>query len=67
MKLRLVIEVLYVLASVAAVIGVWQASAWAYPRARDDIWVVMLASVAVVALLGVRQFQRALTEDRTSG
>ena len=50
-----------VLVVAAALIG-W-ASAWSYPRATDDIWLVAFACMAAVVLMGIGPVRRAYYDD----
>ncbi|MCC2975336.1 hypothetical protein LK533_01445 [Sphingomonas sp. PL-96] len=65
MKMRVAIEVVQILLSVAIVVGLGMLSAWSYRPATDDIWLVTSVAVLVVVVLGVRQLQRAIAEHRT--
>ena len=64
MKVRIAIELIQIVLSVAAVVGVGMLSAWSYRPARHDIELVTMAAVLVVLVLGVRQLQRAIAEQR---
>lgn len=64
MKVRIAIELIQILLSVAAIVGVGMLSAWSYRPATDDIRLVTLVAVFVVVLLGVRQMQRAIADQR---
>ena len=64
MKVRIAIEVVQILLSAAVVVGLGMLSAWSYRPATDDIWLVTSVAVLVVVVLGVRQMQRAIADQR---
>lgn len=64
MKVRIAIELIQIVLSVAAVVGVGMLSAWSYRPARHDVELVTLGAVLVVVVLGIRQLQRAIAEQR---
>ena len=66
-RARIAVEVGAGIAGLVAAYCIGWASAWSYPLGRADIWLVTYVSMAVVAVLGVRQVQRALTEERAGG
>ncbi|KQM13279.1 hypothetical protein ASE73_11635 [Sphingomonas sp. Leaf24] len=65
--MRLLTEIASVVAGLVAAWGIGWLSAWSYPRGRHDIWLVTWVSMAVVVILGVRQAQRAMAEERAKG
>ncbi len=67
MRARLLTEIVHVVAGLAAAWAVGTLSAWSYPLGRRDIWLVTWVAMAVVLLLGVRQVQRAMAEERAKG
>lgn len=67
MRARLLTEIAHVVAGVAAAWAIGRLSAWSYPLGRRDIWTVTWISMAIVLLLGVRQVQRAMAEERAKG
>ncbi len=67
MRARLLTEIVAVVAGLAAAWAIGSLSAWSYPLGRRDIWLVTWVSMAVVALLGLRQVQRAIVEERAKG
>ncbi|KQN03713.1 hypothetical protein [Sphingomonas sp. Leaf25] len=67
MRARLLTEIVAAVAGLAAAWAIGSLSAWSYPLGRRDIWLVTWVSMAVVALLGMRQVQRAITEERAKG
>lgn len=58
------IELIHVAAGVAAALLIGKLSAWSYPLAEDDIWLVTCAAIVVTAILGVGPIRRALAEDQ---
>lgn len=67
MRVRLLTEIVHVVAGIAAAWAIGSLSAWSYPLGRRDIWTVTWISMAIVLLLGVRQVQRAMAEERAKG
>ncbi|KQN40670.1 hypothetical protein ASG37_02480 [Sphingomonas sp. Leaf407] len=67
MRARLLTEIVAAVAGLAAAWAIGSLSAWSYPLGRRDIWLVTWVSMAVVALLGMRQVQRAIAEERAKG
>lgn len=64
MRARLLTEIVHVVAGIAAAWAIGSLSAWSYPLGRRDIWTVTWVSMVVVLVLGVRQVQRAMAEER---
>lgn len=60
---RTVIELLHVAVGIAAALLIGKLSAWSYPLAERDIWLVTSAAILVTAILGVGPIRRALAED----
>lgn len=67
MRARLLTEIVHVVAGIAAAWAIGSLSAWSYPLGRRDIWTVTWAAMVVVLVLGVRQVQRAMAEERAKG
>lgn len=67
MRARLLTEIVAIVAGLVAAWGIGWLSAWSYPLGRRDVWLVTWVSMAVVALLGLRQMQRAIAEERAKG
>ncbi|KQM86254.1 hypothetical protein ASE67_10450 [Sphingomonas sp. Leaf23] len=67
MRARLLTEIVHVVAGIAAAWAVGSLSAWSYPLGRRDIWTVTGAAMVVVLVLGIRQVQRAMAEERARG
>ncbi len=64
MRRRLLTEILHVVAGLVAAWAIGSLSAWAYPLGRRDIWLVTWVSMVVVTILGIRQIQRAMADER---
>jgi len=67
MRIRLLTEIVHVVAGIAAAWAIGSLSAWSYPLGRHDIWRVTWVAMAVVLVLGVRQVRRAMAEERAKG
>jgi type IV secretory pathway TrbD component len=57
-------EIFHVLLGVAAAYVIADFSAWSYPLARVDIWVVAVIAMVVTAAMGVPPIRKAMAEDR---
>jgi hypothetical protein len=62
--MRVLIEVLHIVAGIFAAILIASLAAWSYPLARSDIWLVAYAAMAALVLMGVGPIRRAYAEDR---
>jgi hypothetical protein len=62
--MRVLIELLHLLAGIFAAILIASLAAWSYPLAKHDIWWVAYAAMAALVLMGVGPVRRAWTEDR---
>ncbi len=67
MRARLLTEIFHVVAGIVVAWTIGSLSAWSYPLGRRDIWLVTWVSMAVVAVLGGRQIQRAMADERAKG
>ncbi len=63
---RVAIEVAHILIGLIAAALIAWASAWSYPRASDDIWLVAGACMAAVVLMGIGPVRRAYNGDPES-
>jgi TRAP-type C4-dicarboxylate transport system permease small subunit len=61
---RVLIEVLHILAGIFAAMLIASLAAWSYPLAKHDIWWVAYAAMVAVVLMGVGPIRRAWAEDR---
>jgi type IV secretory pathway TrbD component len=62
--MRVLVEVFHILAGLFAAILIASLAAWAYPLARQDIWLVTYVAMAAVAVMGVAPIRRAFEADR---
>mgnify|MGYP004515819521 CR=1 FL=1 len=67
MTRRLLIEVASLLAGLYVAYTIGRLSAWSYPLGARDIWLVTYAAMVAVMVLGLRQTQRAVAEERARG
>ena len=61
--MRILAEALHIAAGISVALLIGALSAWAYPLAARDIWVVTAIAVACVVLMGIRPMRRAMTGD----
>ena len=64
--MRVLVEVLYMMAGVAVALMIASLSDWAYPRARGDIWLVAEVAIIATLLMAVGPLRRAVAADRTA-
>ena len=62
-RVRVAIEVAHIFIGLVAAALIGWASAWSYPRATDDIWLVAFACMAAVVLMGIGPVRRAYYDD----
>ena len=62
---RTAVELFACVTGLVAALMIGSVSVWAYPLARDNIWLVTWVSMGVVVLLNLGQIRRALAADRT--
>jgi len=62
--MRVLIEVLHILAGLVAAMAIAALAAWSYPLAKGDIWLVCYAAMVAVLAMGVNPIRRALAKDR---
>lgn len=62
--MRVLIEVLHIVVGICAAMLIASLSAWSYPLAKRDIWLVAYAAMIAVTLMGVGPIQRAFRADR---
>lgn len=62
--MRVLIEIAYVVAGLVAAVVIAALSAWAYPRGRDDIWLVAFVCMIISVLMGIGPIRRAAAADR---
>jgi hypothetical protein len=61
---RLLIEILSIVAGLIAAAVIARLSAWAYPRGAADIWLVAYICMGATVLLGAGSVRRAFLKDR---
>jgi hypothetical protein len=61
---RLLIEIVSIVAGLIAAAVIASYSAWAYPRGAADIWLVAYVCMALTVLLGIGSVRRAFRRDR---
>ena len=62
--MRVLIEVLHIAVGLAAAVLVGSLSAWAYPLAKHDIWLVTYLAMVAIVGMGVGPLRRAYALDR---
>ena len=62
--MRVLIEMLHILAGLLAALLIASLAAWAYPLARRDIWLVTYIAMGAVVVMGIGQLRRAYAADR---
>ena len=62
--MRVLIEVLHIVVGLAAAVLIGSLSAWAYPLARYDIWLVTYVAMAAVVVMGIGPIRRAYVVDK---
>ena len=64
--MRVLIEVLHLVAGLFAAMLIAAFAAWSYPLAKSDIWLVTYAAMVAVVLMGIGPIRRAYEADRAS-
>ena len=62
--MRVLVEALHIAAGISAALLIGALSAWAYPLAARDVWLVTGAAIVCVVLMGVGPMRRAMAADR---
>lgn len=62
--MRVLIEVLHLIAGLAAAALIAALAAWSYPLAKWDVWIVAYAAMVAVVLMGIGPLRRAWFADR---
>ena len=62
--MRVLIEVLHIAIGLAAALCIGWLAKWAYPRAAQEIWLVVYVSMAAVVVMGIGPLRRAYAIDR---
>ena len=62
--MRVLIEVLHIVAGLFAAMLIASLPAWSYTLARQDIWLVTYVAMAAVVAMGIGPIRRAWEADR---
>ena len=62
--MRVLVEALHIAAGIAVALLIGALSAWAYPLAERDVWLVTGAAILCVIGMGVGPMRRAMTAER---
>ncbi|WP_333573028.1 hypothetical protein [Sphingomonas sp.] len=62
--MRVLIEVLHIIAGLLAAMVIASLAAWSYRRATNDIWLVAYVAMVAVVVMGIGPLRRAYAEDR---
>lgn len=62
--MRVLIEVLHIVAGLIAAWIIASLAAWSYRRATHDIWLVAYVAMVAVVAMGIGPLRRAYAEDR---
>jgi hypothetical protein len=64
--MRVLIEVMHIIAGLFAAMLIGALATWSYPLARQDIWSVTYVAMAAVMLMGIGPIRRAYRADRAA-
>lgn len=64
--MRVLIEVLHIVAGLIAAWIVASLAAWSYRRATGDIWLVAYVAMVAVVVMGIGPLRRAYAKDRAA-
>ncbi len=62
--MRVLVEALHIAAGIAVALLIAAVSAWAYPLAARDVWLVTAVAILCVIGMGVAPMRRAMAADR---
>lgn len=62
--MRVLIEVLHIVAGLLAAVVIASLAAWSYRRATHDIWLVAYVAMVAVVAMGIGPLRRAYALDR---
>ena len=62
--MRVLVEVVHIVVGLVATMLLASLGAWAYPLAKNHIWLVAYVAMAAVVLMGVGPIRRAFAADR---
>ena len=63
--MRVLVEALHIAAGIAVALLIGALSAWAYPLAAHDVWLVTGVAILCVIGMGVGPMRRAMAADRS--
>ncbi|HEY0625083.1 hypothetical protein [Sphingomonas sp.] len=61
--MRVLTEALHIAAGIAVALLIGALSAWAYPLAARDVWLVTAVAIACVIVMGIGPMRRAVAAD----
>lgn len=64
--MRVLTEALHIAAGIAVALLIGALSAWAYPLAARDVWLVTGIAIACVVIMGIAPMRRAMAADRSA-
>jgi hypothetical protein len=62
--MRIAVELLHIVAGLAAALAVTWVSAWAYPLGEKTIWTIGYVAMALTVLMGINPLRRAVRVTR---
>jgi hypothetical protein len=62
--MRIAVELLHILAGLAAALAVTWVSAWAYPLGESTIWTIGGVAMVLTVLMGINPLRRAIRVTR---
>lgn len=62
--MRVLTEALHIAAGISVALLIGALSAWAYPLAERDVWLVTAVAIVCVVLMGIGPMRRAMAADR---
>jgi len=63
--MRVLVEALHIAAGITVALLIGALSAWAYPLAARDVWLVTAVAIACVVVMGIGPMRRAMAADRS--
>ena len=63
--MRVLVEALHIAAGIAVALLIGALSAWAYPLAARDVWLVTAVAIACVVAMGIGPMRRAMAAGRS--
>ena len=62
--MRAIVEAVHIAVGIAAAVVIALLGTWAYPQARQDIWIVAVAMMVAVAVMGIKPLRAAMAADK---